>query len=371
MIQKVHMYAVRCVIVAVGVACADAGAVDMRCASQPENALLQRGTATMTLEHVIVEESMADGLVDNKDSKILDQRDAATILLERVMEQSMSDALDEKESKGHCAFRNFSKALKPYVLLGPEDAGTNLLERFIEANWPNTFISTYTANALWKHANSGAEDIYRVIRSSGIGDISDLPAVAIVRSPMAQVASWIKQPYDMEACVNRSVTTMASPCFADLQAQPCGHKASHPNSSRLVKFSSVMDVYNKYLQLYDDIARQAVFATFLRIGYEDLVYSPAAVVRLLAHVLGVTAPYQVAIVESPAKTSGDIIHSREEALARLHNRSYLEALGDDVLKTLCPLLNTQLVTGLQEGTFLSEDQHRTLPYTSDCAGLLP
>mmetsp|Transcript_23761 Transcript_23761/g.55368 ORF Transcript_23761/g.55368 Transcript_23761/m.55368 type:complete len:317 (+) Transcript_23761:80-1030(+) len=268
------------------------------------------------------------------------------------------------------AQRNTS-ALKPYVLLGPEDTGTNLLEQLIEANWPNTFVSSQAVHAVWKHSNSGAEDIYRVIRSSGFGNISGLPAVAIVRSPMSQVASWMKAPYDLAECVKRPVTEMDSPCIADLGARPAGDRSLvdidasdvHP-----ILYSSVMDVYNKYLQQYSDIASDAVFAKFLQLSYEDVVYSPEAVVQLLASLLGVTAPNEVVMVEEPAKSFSS--SSREEALERLHNHTYLQDLGDVGLQTLCPLLNTTLLSNLQEGSFLSEELGRTLSYMADCVGFL-
>mmetsp|Transcript_50433 Transcript_50433/g.117719 ORF Transcript_50433/g.117719 Transcript_50433/m.117719 type:complete len:295 (-) Transcript_50433:60-944(-) len=264
-----------------------------------------------------------------------------------------------------------SSDLVKYVLLGPFDAGTNLLEQFIEANWPETFVSSQDGHALWKHSNSGAADIYNVLTESGFGNISQMTALAMVRSPVSMVASWMHSPYQMEACVSRPVIEMDEPCFADLEARKAGERSRAGDTSvpHLIKFSSTMDVYNHYMQLYHDLGEDGKFASFLQINYEDLVYSPEVVVKLLADALGVDAPH-VTLVKTPAKDHGDPT-SLSGSLDKLRDHSYLTEIGDDGLKSLCPHLNVSLVSHLKEGTYLEENRTELIrPYTWDCEGFL-
>merc|ERR1719387_1470907 len=75
---------------------------------------------------------------------------------------------------------------------------------------------------LWKHVNSGAEEVYKVLREmTQTDDLSDIVAVVTVRSPVSQIVSWKKGAgimYELKQCMKRDWASMTLPCSASLPA---------------------------------------------------------------------------------------------------------------------------------------------------------
>mmetsp|Transcript_55001 Transcript_55001/g.128633 ORF Transcript_55001/g.128633 Transcript_55001/m.128633 type:complete len:335 (+) Transcript_55001:93-1097(+) len=253
----------------------------------------------------------------------------------------------------------------PYILLGPEDSGTNLLEHIIESNWPGKFVSTNKANLLWKHS-LWRNEIYDLLERE-FKDLKRFPAFAAIRSPISQVASWRKAPYDMKQCVERNLNTMNTSCRVDLSARPIGYRgfleSVNFRQTNFKQFKSTMDVYNEYVRQYKHMGTEGRFKSFKMVLYEDMVFSPDKVVQELAAALEVHVPQAVQLVDAPAKTAGKPV-GREEALEKLLSRTYMEDMGQIGLKTLCPDLDVSLMEGLVEGSYLPLDEQT--PYTADC-----
>mmetsp|Transcript_17595 Transcript_17595/g.31782 ORF Transcript_17595/g.31782 Transcript_17595/m.31782 type:complete len:353 (-) Transcript_17595:9-1067(-) len=258
----------------------------------------------------------------------------------------------------------------PYILLGPEDSGTNLLEHIIESNWPGKFVSTNKANMLWKHS-LWRKEIYSLLKKE-FKDLKRFPAIAALRSPISQVASWRKAPYDMKLCVARDLDKLNTPCSADLSARPIGYrgwlKSVGFRRTNFKSFNTTMDVYNEYVRQYKSMARERLFKSFSLVLYEDMVFSPDRVVQELAMALGVPEPPHIQLVDAPAKKAGKPV-GREVALDKLLSRKYMEDMGLVGLKTLCPSLDLSLVEGMVEGSYLPLDEQT--PYSSDCDSLNP
>lgn len=289
-----------------------------------------------------------------------------------------------------------------YVLLGPPDSGTNLLMQLIKHNWRKQFRCTQERSPyakkhlaaksigplknkkknvtdsfgeLWKHSNSGAEDIYALLEENmenkwSRQQISDTVAIIMVRSPISQIASWKKAPYELGSCANRHYEAMAKPCHAPLRARKSGQIANLHRADDLLHFKSTMDVYNQYMKQYRTMKENGRFKELLLITYEDLVYSPEEQLKRIAGAFGVEVPEVAVLMETEAKKHGQAV-GREAAIEKLKNRAYLDAVEKTDLEAICRGIDTDVLQGYVEGTYLkSEDESLRVDYTYDCRDVM-
>jgi len=271
------------------------------------------------------------------------------------------DGVDGKYINLAATNRTNSSYLDPtyYVLMGPMDSGSNLLEKLIEVNWPRRFKAS-SNEFMWKHSLATAEDLYSFLMTyEPLRPLSKVNFIATVRSPISQVASWINAPYDLASCVRRPPMDLLKPCSASLQMR--WHQAHPP-----VHFESAMDIYNKYMSLYKQVVADRRFKSAQIIPYEDMVLSPESVVKRISNAFGETLHGSPETVDDPAKPGAHRMvkqpNGREAALQKLEKRGYLKNLDSEVVAALCSKLDRSLVEDIVE----SETAKVRIPYTYDC-----
>mmetsp|Transcript_17392 Transcript_17392/g.39195 ORF Transcript_17392/g.39195 Transcript_17392/m.39195 type:complete len:425 (+) Transcript_17392:114-1388(+) len=285
----------------------------------------------------------------------------------------MSQAVARAEAEKHGRF--------PFVLLGAPDTGTNLIASLIAMNWPWLTTARKQKPPVWKHSLGDAKEIYALLHSAPSKvwhNISKLPIIITVRSPISQVASWLKAPYFLKDCVYRdgrgpkkTPAEMAKACYGNTRARRVEGSMPDGSKPKPIRYSSVMDVYNRYLMQHMQMIEDAKFRSIIMIPYEDMVYSPHVILQHIACSLGIKLPERIHLVEGPAKEHGRAV-SLSQAKAKLENHTYINwgrpYIGKTGLQTLCPLLNASVVADLSEGTYKS-DWHKK-PYTWDCRGYI-
>mmetsp|Transcript_27763 Transcript_27763/g.64146 ORF Transcript_27763/g.64146 Transcript_27763/m.64146 type:complete len:313 (+) Transcript_27763:67-1005(+) len=250
-----------------------------------------------------------------------------------------------------------NSSAQQYVTLGPMDSGTNLLKDLLRVNFPDQIC--LLRDMVWKHGNSGVDDIYSQLHKKIGPNLSGVVLLHTHRAPLAQVVSWVKAPYELQSCVRDGMDDMLKPCSATVSPLD-----GFPNPNTLVDFSSIMDVYNKYMEQYEMLDARGGFKATVSVGYEDMVLTPDKVLQEILDVFDpVAMPDELQTISGPSKTHGHAI-GREAALLKLENRSYLTELSVGMHSKLCGLLNTTLLDGVVEGKFLPAEKQA--PYTADC-----
>lgn len=241
------------------------------------------------------------------------------------------------------------------MLLGPFDTGTNLFQTTAEMNFPQM-----RQVEIWKHTLTDVDRIANKVQMnlpSG-RKRSNTVVVAMLRSPISTIVSWKKAPYDLDDCLNRAWVNLDKPCdgFFNVISNP---------SSR-TRFTSIMDVYNKYVQQYLDLKAAKVFKEVLLINYEDLVLDPLRVMQEFARASNITVPQSIQLIERPAKNFGKPV-GRQEAIKKIHEREYLHDLAphqSSVLTLLCKGINGSLIHDRVVGSF--REPQEQISYLMDC-----
>lgn len=190
---------------------------------------------------------------------------------------------------------------------------------------------------LWKHS-VGAEGIIHVLESTIGKDLSNTSIIAMIRSPIALLVAWKEDPWDMIDCVDRPFERMNKPCQAAIAAES-GYKHAGLANAKAPKlsFNSTISVYNHYLHTYVVLQRAQRFKSVSVVRYEDVVFAPHAIVRNVASKLGWPQPETPVIVEGSAK--GHRSHDRDQAIALVASRSYLNGISGKMLHRMCGRLN--------------------------------
>eukprot|EP00747_Dinoflagellata_sp_TGD_P093118 gnl/TRDRNA2_/TRDRNA2_165649_c0_seq3.p1 gnl/TRDRNA2_/TRDRNA2_165649_c0~~gnl/TRDRNA2_/TRDRNA2_165649_c0_seq3.p1 ORF type:complete len:302 (-),score=16.34 gnl/TRDRNA2_/TRDRNA2_165649_c0_seq3:6-911(-) len=250
---------------------------------------------------------------------------------------------------------------RSYLILGPANSGTNLLARLISANLPGLQQTHY----LWKHSNSGTEDIYKILNLYMPQNINEMVAIAMVRSPISQIVSWKNYPYFTKYCMNRPWESMAEPCNIKVRAR---RGQTDDAIGSFVSFNSTMSVYNEYLRLYRTLERDGEFKRMLIFTFEDLVMNPAEVIRQIARAADVAEPAEIRLIEQSAKdhvtNRKEWKNGRNEAIDKLRSRSYLKQITKEGLRVLCSGMDRELWEGFAEGSLGAPSER--VPYTADC-----
>jgi len=241
-------------------------------------------------------------------------------------------------------------------IAGMFDSGTNLLWALIRANLGERAMGRVCPDEksgqcfFWKH--SPPRQLQReldALERKG----QRVVLVAMVRSPLSQVVSWTKAPYDLGSCIQRATATAGSDsrtrCY--VRGEP---------------FTGVTGVWNSYVQEYDrrQGANGDAYHRTLVVEYERLVLEPEAVVREIAAALGLPARSAFRTIEAPAKNHGRP-HGREKALQDLQEAAWLRrqpASRREVRSSLCSRLNSSA---------MKAHAYPTVPrpgsYLDDCA----
>merc|ERR1719265_608338 len=207
-----------------------------------------------------------------------------------------------------------------WMLFGPFVSGTNLLLKTLSMNWPLEIKSHCGWDngplqhcGVWKHTNGGAENIYDIF--SRRGGTANFSAIISVRSPFAQLRSWRKAPYDLNPCL-RHPLNISCEAYVSVD-EDLWQDHLHP-----VAFDSTVDIYNRYMREYKQLADDQRFKQVLFVPYEDMVENPDQVLRHLEDHLQLPARTEYRYLDIPSKDHGRP-SGRTEALRKLSTRDYL------------------------------------------------
>lgn len=252
---------------------------------------------------------------------------------------------------------------KQWEVFGPFDSGTNLMSLTIESNFPKGWKTAGYLAKLWKHSNDHGNpaNIYTSATHLTGYNVSNTVAIAMVRSPLSQVMAWKKAAYDLGPCISRPQTSYGQPCTPVLGATIWDSKRQRRMRDVFVKFASVMDVYNSYVQLYQHLIKDNRFSSVLLVTFEELVADAPSVVRRLAPLLGVNAPAEPVVVKRPAKKHGRS-RGHTEQLKAQQDRPWLRGFAKKTLTTLCCQLDILALGNISEAS--------GRPYAKDCEDLI-
>ncbi|CAK0886131.1 unnamed protein product [Prorocentrum cordatum] len=199
-------------------------------------------------------------------------------------------------------------------IVGMFDSGTNLLGALLQANLGEGTMKEVCPGSdsegyhcfFWKH--SPPQQLARELGTLQRKRRSTV-LVAMVRSPLAHLVSWVKAPYELDKCVKSTKFEHDEKANCAIRGEP---------------FSGLTGVWNSYLREYD--GRHDASGSshpVIVVEYERLVIEPEAVVREIAAALGVKVHSTMRTLEAPAKQHGSP-HGREKALQDLAEAAWLQ-----------------------------------------------
>jgi hypothetical protein len=158
---------------------------------------------------------------------------------------------------------------------------------------------------------------------------------AVIRDPLALLVSTFHHPYDLQPCVRATLD-------ASLR-EPCTTPTSDAQPVNATTYAGFVDYWNQYARGYADLADQG--ALILR--YEDVVFDPQSAFQSALAALGVErAKGDVLVVDESAKMptdDGHVFGGRDEALAKLKDKTYLKEYSAEGLAYACEHLDHSLL----------------------------
>jgi len=262
-----------------------------------------------------------------------------------------------------------------FQILGMYDSGTNALMDTLALNFPmcshkreKGYLSEYFLPAreyclqhteIYKH--STPQEIAKAMRGESTDPgfsfdtfktlAADVPVLAMVRDPLAQINGWDKAPYGMKACkcfprIKCSWTVgnkqwLGRSCIVNetiINAPESGYGGGKVFGN----FSNIFDLWNAYSGGYMKLRNSSLFKVFEVIKFEDLVVNPEVAIPRLATALGVDPPATLTPATRSAKSHGKS-KGREEAIEKIISRKWLLQYPPALLKLGCFELNPSLL----------------------------
>jgi hypothetical protein len=260
-------------------------------------------------------------------------------------------------------------------------SGTNLMQAFLELNFGLSVseakgtclvgASVYEERSqvgcagFWKHTQP-----YRMayFDADNATELRPTTLVAMVRNPVSQMVSWLRQHFNLYPCFASSIESSGE-CKPDeyrdcptcsLSYYPCGDNttdalstnfgAAPSDPSQLVSaglpYPSIMDVWNSYGTGYEFLAQGNVPMKVIVVRYEDLVQDPDVVLKQIATGLGAEVPNGARVVEENARTFDPNAKDREAALEYIEQKLYQLYFSETTRKLMCEKFDIKLLTML-------------------------
>mmetsp|Transcript_19003 Transcript_19003/g.44673 ORF Transcript_19003/g.44673 Transcript_19003/m.44673 type:complete len:383 (+) Transcript_19003:132-1280(+) len=310
--------------------------------------------------------------------------------ISRLWDGRELDTNEQRFLRGTLTFRqaNIAKARSNSTLklamLGPFDAGTHLLIHTLTLNYPDVvhkacghseilIEDAFSHCRVWKHGLSlspregkgsveGEHPLERVLSNQEV-DVKETVLVVMVRSPLAQIASWQLAPYEIFPCMQRPVSFFDGPCSArGMSWLRLGDHDHHWPTW----FASSMDIYNRYMRMYKQLQRSGHFHDVLLITYEDLVLVPQDVIADIATSMNWPVLEKIASMEAPAKSHGHVV-GRDQAIQKILRRPWLTQYTSEERAVLCGGLDPQAYGALEENGRRARG-YPVNSYGADCLG---
>jgi hypothetical protein len=234
-------------------------------------------------------------------------------------------------------------------ILGMYNSGTNLLTQLIKKNLPEAHPAAYPPDAVWKHAKLSAlsPGLRRELRRHA--------AVAMLRSPLAWLASLEKAPYNLADCTE-GADWLTEPCQMPETWRNAGDPGGPPPPGTVallggasvpvpfvqnrIPLENVEAVWNRWAADYAHLS--AFVRASIVVRYEDLVRSPEHELARIAALVGGKVRSPFVMQDAPAKGHGRPLN-RTAALAKLEQRAYLGLFSDADRRAACARLDGALM----------------------------
>jgi len=269
----------------------------------------------------------------------------------------------EKAQRGVDPLAKYREQAQPQAvdiqILGMFDAGTHLLRAMVERNFADLKVADdCDGGGIWKHVPPQELRSTQVKRYLNQGNAlisrrASIKVIAVVRSPLAQFASWQKAGYNLAHCVGKDGVhpeggsrwlveqCTIGPVDYPLAKGKCakGGCFSHCKTvSEAYAYASTVAVWNEYVQGYGALDMPNVFV----VKYEDLVLYPEQSIRKIAEFLGRGPPKKMHVVNEAVKKDGQS-GGRKEALEKIENNNHLDSFRYTDIAAVCERLDPDLL----------------------------
>jgi hypothetical protein len=226
-------------------------------------------------------------------------------------------------------------------ILGMYNSGTNLLTQLMQKNLPEAHAAAYPPDALWKHSYLSA------LSPSLRRELKKHVAVAMLRNPLAWLASLEKAPYNLKNCAEGEAW-LTEPCHMPEVLRNAGDpsplKSSFlaeanvpvPFTQKRIPLENVETVWNRWAADYLHLSKFVRASIVVR--YEDLVRSPEHELARIAALVNGTVRSPFVMQDAPAKGPGRPLN-RTAALEKLEKRGYLALFSDANRRAACSRLD--------------------------------
>lgn len=274
------------------------------------------------------------------------------------------------------------------AILSPKDSGVALLmeilqenyleetkeacgfnEMFVDHDRPWTghvYCRVYPHGLVMNNSKkmAGAPSFYEAWKKQDT-PMDETVILFVVKSPLATLQSWTTSFREKGPCLKRNAAEYDTPCTAiDVTWKDWGNRVRKYEKG--LKVDSTVELYNMYMKMYHQIARDGKFKKAMFITYEDLVQDTADVILKISHAMGWKAKGDVLVPQgTKSGNEGPPAPGRPLMVEEMHGRKWLQWTPKAIRDQWCSLLDLPAISDLQENTF-GLDEFAVEHYGQDC-----
>uniref|UniRef100_A0A7S1SF14 Sulfotransferase domain-containing protein n=1 Tax=Alexandrium catenella TaxID=2925 RepID=A0A7S1SF14_ALECA len=270
------------------------------------------------------------------------------------------------------------------VVLGPKDSGVSLLMETLELNylpqmkqacgWEDIWIDKdrpWTGHLfcrLFPHglrdsdspALEGADSLYSVLDRQGT-DPKDTVAIFVVKSPLVTLQSWNTAIRERTACIKRSAREWDTACTGeDIAWSQDGQR----NREYTEEMASTMDLYNRYMRMYQQVKKDGRFLKAMFVTYEDFVMDPADTMLQIASTMKWKVMGDIEVLEGMS-ANGFPAAGRPLMVEQMRGRLWLGWTPKETRAIWCSGLDLNAFEDLTENSYRL-DEFPYVQYGFDC-----
>merc|ERR1719343_1213360 len=160
-----------------------------------------------------------------------------------------------------------------------------------------------------------------------------------MRSPVSQLTSWIKAPYFLDECVRAFQSGKPASCKKGYRMAPWYYKEKPVKWDFGDSFTSISDVYSRYLRFYKYIQEHKLdllggcFKSVTLMTYEDLVLNTEKKIAEAIQNMGWSSTGEFQDYVDSAKI--ELGNGKLTAIKKIQQRTYLTNLTRDDRARFC------------------------------------